>query len=133
MKYVQSAPLLRRFLTVDAAFSGVCGLVLALGAGALAPLLGLPHQLVLGAGIFLLPYAAFVGWLGQRADLPRALVWFVVAGNILWTLESVILLFSGQVAPTTFGIAVVVIQAAAVALFAEMQALGLTRSTPIPA
>lgn len=133
MTFVKSSPLLRGILMIDAAFSGVSGLSLALGAGPLAGFLGLPTPLVLGAGLFLLPYAALVALLGTRESLPRALVWFVVAGNILWAIESVVLLVSGQASPTSVGIAVVVAQALAVAIIAETQAIGLKRSIALPA
>lgn len=133
MQSIRPSALLRRILLVDAAFSAVSGLALSLGASLVADLSGLPHRLVLGAGLFLLPYAAFVGYLGARADLPRALVWLVVIGNALWTIESLVLLVSGQASPTTLGVAFVLAQALAVAAIAELQAIGLKRSETVVA
>ena len=72
MRLVASSPLLRNVLIVDSAFSGASGLTLASAAAPLSGLLGLPHTLVLGAGVFLLPYAIVVGSLGLCAYLPRA-------------------------------------------------------------
>ena len=133
MRIVESSPLLRNVLIVDGAFSGASGLALAAGAGPLADLFGLPYALVLGAGLFLIPYAGFVAFLGARELLPRALVWFVVAGNALWTIESLALLVAGQTSPTSLGAAVVIAQALVVAVIAEAQAIGLKRSEPLTA
>ena len=128
MRFVVSSPLLRNVLIVDAAFSGASGIVLAAAATPLAAAFGLPHGLVLGAGVFLLPYAVFVGALGLWAMLPRGLVWFVVAGNALWVIESLVTL--AQTAPTQLGVAAIVAQATVVAAIAAGQWIGLKRSQP---
>lgn len=131
MRFVTASPLLRNVLITDAAFSGASGLTLAAAASPLASLTGLPHGLVLGAGIFLLPYAVFIGSLGLSARLPRGLVWFVIAGNALWVIESLVTL--AQTAPTSVGILAVVAQATVVAAIAAGQAVGLRQSAPAPA
>ena len=128
MRTIHPSPLLRRALVVDGVFSGASGAALTLGATVFAGATALPHGLLLGAGLFLLPYAAFVGFLGTRANLPRALVWFVIAGNALWVVESAVLLLAHQVAPNALGVALVIAQAVAVAALAEAQALGISRS-----
>ncbi|MFT3941178.1 hypothetical protein [Rhodopseudomonas sp.] len=120
--------LLRRALQADAVVSGAMALLLSLAAGTLSRLLALPQPLLLETGLFLIGYAALVGWLGTRCVLPRALVLIVIGGNALWTLASVALLLSGAVAPNAFGIAFVLIQATAVGIFAELQFIGLKRS-----
>lgn len=126
MRFVSSSPLLRNVLIVDAAFSGASGIALAALATPLAAQSGLPHGLVLGAGVFLMPYAIVVGSLGLCALLPPAVVWFVVAGNALWVVESLVTL--AQTSPTPFGVALVGAQAAVVAAIAAAQAIGLRRS-----
>ncbi|WP_013501257.1 hypothetical protein [Rhodopseudomonas palustris] len=108
--------------------SGAMALLLSLAAGTLSRLLALPQPLLLETGLFLIGYAALVGWLGTRAVLPRALVLIVIAGNALWTLGSVALLLSGSVAPNALGIAFVLLQATVVGIFAELQFIGLKRS-----
>ncbi len=128
MRFVVSSPLLRNVLIVDGAFSGASGVTLAAAAAPLAEAFGLPHGLVLGAGVFLLPYALFVGALGLWAMLPRGLVWFVVAGNVLWVVESLVTL--AQTSPTPLGIAAIVAQATVVAAIAAGQWTGLKRSQP---
>jgi hypothetical protein len=120
--------LLRRALQADAIFSGTAAVVLTLGAGALAPLLSLPEPLLRETGLFLILYAAFVGWLGTRPMMPKALVGLVIVGNAVWTLLSIALLFSGLVAPNLLGEVFVVAQAIVTGVFAELQYVGLRRS-----
>jgi hypothetical protein len=119
---------LRRALLADAIFSGVSAVGLTLGAGMLASLLNLPEALLRETGLFLIAYAIFVGWLGTRASLAKALVLIVVAGNAAWTLASIWLLFSGTVSPNLLGEIVVVAQAIATGIFAELQYIGLRKS-----
>jgi hypothetical protein len=120
--------LLRRALLADAIFSGTSAVLLTLGAGALAPLLNLPDTLLRETGLFLILYAALVGWLGTRQTVPKVPVWLVVAGNAAWTLASIALLFSGLVAPNLLGEIFVAAQAIATGVFAELQYVGLRRS-----
>jgi hypothetical protein len=120
---------LRRAILADAIFSGVSAVLLTFGAGALAPLLNLPEPLLLETGLFLIAYAALVGWLGTRQSLPKALVMIVIAGNAAWTLASIALLFSGAVTPNLLGEAFVAAQAIVVGALAELQYIGLRRSS----
>ena len=120
---------LRRAILADAIFSGVSALLLTFGAGGLAPLLNLPEALLYETGLFLIAYAALVGWLGTRQSMPKALVVMVIAGNAAWTLASVALLFSGAVTPNLLGEAFVAAQAIAVGALAELQYIGLRRSS----
>jgi hypothetical protein len=120
---------LRRALQADAIFSGVSAVLLTLGASELAPLLNLPEALVRETGLFLVAYAALVGWLGTRATMPKALVIIVIAGNAAWTLASIALLFSGAVTPNLLGEAAIAMQAIVVGALAELQFIGLRRSS----
>ena len=63
--------LLRRAILADAIFSGASAVLLSLGAGPLAPLLNLPEPLLRETGLFLIGYAALVGWLGTRQAMPK--------------------------------------------------------------
>ena len=119
---------LRRAIQFDAIFSGASAVLLTFGAGALAPLLSLPEALLLETGLFLIAYAALVGWLGTRQSMPKALVVIVISGNVAWTLASIALLFSGAVTPNLLGEAFVALQAIAVGVIAELQYIGLRRS-----
>jgi hypothetical protein len=125
---INPSPFLSRALIADAVFSGVSAVGLTLGAGVLAPFLNLPEALLRETGLFLIAYTALVGWLGTRQSVLRALVLFVVAGNVAWTLASIALLFSGAVNPNLLGEIVVVAQAIATGVFAELQYIGLRKS-----
>ena len=119
---------LRRALLADAIFSGVSAVLLTLGASVLASLLNLPLALLRETGLFLVAYAALVGWLGTRQSIPKPLGWIVIVGNAAWALASIALLFSGWVTPNLLGEAAVAMQAIAVGVFAELQYVGLRRS-----
>jgi hypothetical protein len=119
---------LRRAILADAIVSGAMALLLSFDAAMLAPLLNLPEALLREAGLFLIAYAALVGWLGTRPSMPKALVAIVIAGNAAWTIGSIALLFSGAVTPNLPGEAFVAVQAIAVGAFAELQYIGLRRS-----
>jgi len=128
MPTIVPSPLLRQALLADAATSAACGLLMALAAGPLSGILGLPEMLLRLAGIVLLPYAAFIAWLGLRDEVHRVVAWAVVLGNGLWALDSFLLLASGWVEPTRAGYAFVIAQALAVLMYAEFQYVGLRRS-----
>ena len=125
---IHSSQLLRRALIADAVFSGVSALTMLLDAGALASFLNLPEALLRETGLFLIAYTALVGWLGSRSSVPKPLVMLVIVGNAAWTLASIALLFSGAVAPNVLGTIVVVAQAIATGVFAELQYVGMRRS-----
>ena len=125
---IHPSQFLRRAILGDAIFSGISAVVLTFGAGMLAPLLNLPEALLRETGLFLIAYAALVGWLGTRQAMPKMLVMIVIAGNAAWTLASIALLFSGVVTPNLLGEAFVAIQAIAVGALAELQYIGLRRS-----
>jgi len=125
---IHPSTFLSRALLADAMFSGVSAAGLTLGAGLLAPFLDLPEALLRETGLFLIAYTTLVGWLGTRLSVPKALVLAVIAGNAAWTLASIALLFSGAVTPNLPGEIVVVAQAVATGVFAELQYIGLRKS-----
>jgi uncharacterized protein YjeT (DUF2065 family) len=128
---IHSSILLRRALLADAVFSGVGALAMTLDANLFASLLQLPEALLRETGLFLIAYTALVGWLATRPSVPKALIMLVVAGNAVWTLASFALLLSGAVSPNVFGEIVVVAQAIATGIFAELQYMGLRRSAGV--
>jgi len=125
---IHPSTFLSRALLADAIFSGVSAVGLTLGAGMLASFLNLPEALLRETGLFLIAYTALVGWLATRSSVPKALVLLVIVGNAAWTLGSIALLFSGAVAPSLLGQIVVVAQAIATGVFAELQYIGLRKS-----
>lgn len=119
---------LRTVIALDAAACGVMGAAFAGGAGWLAGPLGLSPALMQPVGLFLLPYAALLAWLASRPALPRAAVWTLVGFNVLWAVESLALAALGWVQPTSLGLAVIVGQALAALVVAELQFLALRRA-----
>jgi hypothetical protein len=126
---IHPSSFLRRALQADAIFSGVSAVMLAIGAGQFAPLLNLPETLLRETGLFLIAYAALVGWLGTRQSMPRVLVGVVIAGNAAWTLASIALLLSDAVTPNLLGETAIALQAIVVGVLAELQYVGLRRSS----
>ncbi|BBK41437.1 hypothetical protein STVA_14570 [Allostella vacuolata] len=121
-------PLLWWALAGDAAASGACGLLMALAADPLSGLLGLPVTLLRYAGLALLPYALFLAWLARRPVPPRGLVWAVIAANVLWAADCILVLAAGAFTPTGLGVAFVLVQAVTALAFAELQLIGLRRA-----
>ena len=119
---------LRYALLADAIASGTTGLLMIAGADLLTGLLGLPAALMREAGLLLVPYVAFVAYVGTREAISRPAVQGVIALNVLWVAASIGLLMSGWVAPTTLGYAFVIAQAIVVGVFAELQIIGLRRA-----
>ena len=130
---MNASPFLRRALLLDAAASGATGALMLLAAGPLAGLTQLPPGLLRGAGALLVPYAAFVLWLGRHAAPARRLVLAVIGINVLWAAESVAILALGWVAPNALGVAFVLAQALVVAAFAGLQGAGLRGTGAVPA
>lgn len=124
--------LLRFALIADAVATAATGLAMLTLSGVLEPLLGLPETLMYYVGLGLLPYAALVGYLGWRASTARGILLAVIIGNLLWALDSMVLLIAGWITPTVLGYAFVIAQAVVVGVFAELQFLGLRQSKPAP-
>jgi hypothetical protein len=133
MSTIHPSPFLRKSLLLDAAASGATALMLIAGAGLLDGLLGLPVALMREAGLILVPFVAFVAWVGTREEVARGAVWTIIATNALWVAASIGLLVGGWVTPTVLGYAFIIAQAAVVALFAELQYAGLKRPEPMVA
>lgn len=124
---------LRRVLIADAASCVATGLLMLLGAGFLAPLLGLPGSLLKYAGLILPPFAALVAYVATRQQLSRTMVRVIIISNVLWTADSILLLLSGWVAPTALGTTFVLAQAVVVGVFAELEYFGMRRMRALAA
>jgi hypothetical protein len=120
--------LLRRSLLLDAVASGALGVLLVAAGPALDDLLGIPVAVLMAIGLVLVAYAASLWMIGARRHMPMPASWVVVVGNLLWVAASVLVVAAGWWTPTAAGTALVVAQAAAVALFAVLQFLGLRAS-----
>ncbi|WP_327327004.1 hypothetical protein OG735_34190 [Streptomyces sp. NBC_01210] len=120
--------MLRRFLALDAAVTGVNGLAYGAASGPLGRLLGVESALLLELGVFLTLFAAGVGALASRRQPPRLPVTFVIDANLLWAVLSVAAL-ALWFEPTTAGAVWIPMQAIAVAGFAALQWSALRATT----
>src|SRR5260370_13583550 len=128
MNAFQPNTFLRYALLAAAIASGATGLLLIIGAGLLESFLNIPVALSREAGLVLIPYVAFVATVGTRENMMRGAVWAIILANAAWALASVALLVSGWIAPNLLGIVFIAMQAAVVAVFGELQFIGLRRS-----
>ncbi len=125
-----SVGMLRLALAADAAACAAMGVALAGWSGALGALFGLPAGLLVGVGLGLLPWAAWLGWLAARTVPGRGAVRAVVVVNAIWVLDSVALVL---VAPllgwtmTGLGTGFVLAQAAACGVVAMVLGMSLRR------
>lgn len=123
----QKGGLLRLVLKLDAVASGALGALFLAGGSLLEGLLGTPLSLLVPVGVFLVVWAAALWIVASRSRISRAAVWAVISVNFLWALDSVVVVAAGWFALTSLGLAFVLLQAAAVAVFAVVQLYALRR------
>jgi hypothetical protein len=121
--------ILRRSLLADAILTSIAGIVLVLAARPLGVFLNLEPAMLEIAGLIFFPVGAFAGWLGTRPRVHRSLVIVVIVLNALWAVDSVLLLLTRWVETTPMGEFFVIGQAVIVAIIAELELIGLRRST----
>ncbi|MFD9898049.1 hypothetical protein [Mesorhizobium sp. NPDC059025] len=124
---ISVSPFLRNVLLLDALASGATAIILLGGAHMLSPLLEIPQSLLFWSGAALVPFVLMVLAVSHRQTVSRTMLVEIIAINVLWVVASFGLLVSGVVSPNLLGIAFVSAQAIAVALFAELQYVGLRR------
>lgn len=121
------SPFLRRVLFVDAIVSGATGILFVFGASLLEALLHLPESILRPAGLFLIPYSLLVAYIASRVSPPRWTIWMVIAANLLWAIDSILMLLIGWISPNLLGYAFVIAQALVVAGFAVLQFTALNQ------
>lgn len=131
MRTITPSPLLRFACRLDGVGSFAAGVLALAGSPRAAEWLGMPPSVVLALGAFMAGYGVFVGWLGGRERLARALVLTIAAGNAGWVFGSLVLLGGPWIEPDSTGVAIILVQAAAVALFSALQFAGLARSIEV--
>jgi Na+/proline symporter len=119
--------LLRFALKADAVITGINALAYLAAFAVLDSWLGVPTAALLGVGAFLAVYAGLVWRLATRASMPAPAVAAVIAGNVLWAVDSLIALGLDWFSPTIAGQVVIAVQAVGVAGFAAIQYVGLRR------
>src|SRR5438067_511878 len=95
---------------------------------AMAWRLGVPLALPRPLGLVLVAYAAAIWVVSSRPAISAPAARAAVVANALWAIGSVILVIAGPFALTGPGVAFVLAQAALVALFADLQSLGLRQA-----
>jgi hypothetical protein len=131
--FAASPLFLRRVLWLDAGTGVATGLLQVLLAAWLAPVLGLPEQLLVVSGWALFGYVALIAFIASRPFIAPGLVWLLIAANGIWVLGCLALLFGGLVAPTLLGQGFIAVQAVAVGLLMELQWFGVRRVPAQPA
>src|SRR5918998_277247 len=112
--------LLKFALQLDAAVTAANAILYLAAFALLDGWLGVPVEL-------LLAFAAFVGRLAAQEQPARASVIGVIAVNVAWAIDSVLLLALDAFSPTLAGQLVIAAQAAGVAAPAALQVVGLRR------
>lgn len=132
-KFTTPSSLLRNALLADALLSGATAVLLVAAAGPLSGLLGLSIGLLRGSGLFILPFVALAASIRLRTRISRTPIFVLVVCNALWAVDSVLVLLLGWIEPTVPGEVFVVGQAVIVGVLAELQFIGLRRSTLVEA
>jgi hypothetical protein len=130
---VQPAPiarpnLLRYALRGDALFSIVTGAISLAAAQPLANLLGIQPALILSVlGAVLVLYGGFLLYTSAQAQINRRVVIAAIILDVLWVVDSAILLVAGWLPLTNTGMWTIGLLAGGVVIFAELKFFGLWR------
>ena len=117
---------LRRSLQLDGVASGLCGLLLLLGAPSISLLFGLTGSgMARAVGALLVVFAAALLWNARRAHVSRGEAIVTVVLNAAWVIASLVLVLDGPLTP--IGNAAVAVVAVAVFGFAVLEMMGLRR------
>jgi hypothetical protein len=122
-------------LALDAATSGVSGLLLLTAAGPIAALLSPAGELFglalptlcRAVGLFLLAFAGLALVAARSKPVRAGLVWEVLAINVAWVIGSAVLVELAWDGLTLLGRLAIVAVALMVAVFALLQGIGLRR------
>lgn len=121
-------PVIRIALIADAIASGATGLLLAFGGSFLAGLTGIPADIAMPLGLFLVVFALFVAWVGWPSTTSRGLAMTIVLVNAAWVVGSIAILLTSMLPLPMLGVVFVIAQAVAVAALAALQWMGLGRA-----
>jgi hypothetical protein len=120
--------LLRYALRVDAIMSIATGAICLVDAQPLAALLGIQPPLALEVlGAVLALYGAFLFYTAAQAQLSRRIAIAAIALDLIWVIDSAILIVAGWLPLTSAGMWTIGLIAVAVAVVAELKFFGLRR------
>ena len=126
MRTADETSFLRRSLQLDGVASALCGVLLLAAAGPMAPVMGLGGPGIARAvGALFVVFAVAVLWNAARPMVSRGGALAAVVLNAAWVLGSAVVIVDGPL--TALGNAAVAAVAAAVLLFAVLEAVGLAR------
>ncbi|MBB5914886.1 hypothetical protein BJY24_003753 [Nocardia transvalensis] len=118
---------LRNALRVDGWSTGLFGVVMLAAAPVLRDPLGLPTAWSIPFGVAMLGGAAALLLIAGYPEIPERLAVTVVIANAVSAVAMLVLAFTGMIGLTGWGIAFMVVGAAVVALFADVEYFGLRR------
>lgn len=117
---------LKNVMLINAVSSGATGLLLIIFSGYTAQLFSVTRQMpFVAVGIFLLLFAVLVFANSRRNPLSKGWIKLIVAIDILWVIESLIIVFPKMFGFSTIGYVLIVAVAIWVTLMAVLQAKGL--------
>lgn len=131
MSTLDASPLLRFAFTLDGFCSLIAGVLAASGAALTGHWLGITPSLALGLGLFMSAYGLAMLALGRQQRVPRWLALGIAGGNALWVVGSLVLLVAPWIQPAATGVAIILAQALAVAVFSVLQFLGVVQSREV--
>jgi len=134
---IQPGDLLRQVLRADALISGLVVVALIGLAERLGLLTGIPAGVLQGVGVALIPWVALLLWVGTRSAVPAAAVWLVIGLNAAGALGLAAVAlggaFDGALGLTPAGVGFAGVNALGALLLAELEFVGLRRSSPAAA
>lgn len=130
MRTIHPSSLLVAALWIDAAGTGATAAVQLLAPSGFAAWTGLPPALLVQTGLFMAAYTVLLVVLARSTRLPAALIRLIACGNLGWAIGCTVLAAGAAVSPTAAGIGWLLMQAAAVVLFAVLQFAGMRSSAP---
>lgn len=120
--------MLRFALTLDGIATGATGLLFVALTSVLDTVLGVSPGLLLGVGLFFVAYGAVVLWIGTRGVINGRAATAVAVVNLLWTVDSAVVLVAGALDLTALGTMTVLGLAAVTAGFGAAQLAGVRRA-----
>ncbi|NIJ51593.1 hypothetical protein [Dyadobacter arcticus] len=117
---------LKNVLIINALTSGATGLLLAIFPSYIAELFGSSQNIAfIAVGLFLAVFAVIVFSQSRRNPLSKSWIKFIIALDILWVLESVMIIATQMFGLTSLGYLLIGAVAFWVALMAFLQIRGL--------
>jgi hypothetical protein len=114
---------IRRILYANAIFSGLSGLIFTFASKTIAAFLGLASSsaIILALGIGLMIFADVIYIFAKKEKISKSFVLFIIIGDSLWVMGSIVLLITNWVPFTVEGKWAIGIIAVIVDLFATLQ------------